>query len=156
MFGWGKPVEVNPRNYTTKMSMSKADALVSFAGPAMNFILAIVFMIVWYSIKYFAPLFAITQVGDIILDLISVIVAINIGLGVFNLIPLPPLDGSKILNHFLPYNARQWFNENEYFFYIAFLLIWITGIAGYIITPIIQWITIGLSNVIGLLFSFII
>ena len=155
-FGWGKPVEVNPRNYSTKMSMSKADAIVSFAGPAMNFILAIVFMIIWYAIRVFAPLFAVTQIGNIILDLIAVTVTINMGLAVFNLIPLPPLDGSKVLNHFLPYNARQWFAEKEYAFYIVFLLIWMTGIAGYIITPIIQWLTMGLNYVIGLLFSFMI
>jgi Zn-dependent protease len=69
--------------------------------------------------------------------LLSAIISINIGLGVFNLIPLPPLDGSKIITPFLPENAKQWFVNNEQLFYIIFMLIWITGIAGSIISPII-------------------
>lgn len=152
-FGWGKPVEVNPRNYDSRMSMTKADALVSVAGPVMNFILAIIFMIVLYAIGTFAPAFAITQVGQIIILLLQITVSINIGLGVFNLIPLPPLDGSKILNHFLSYNAREWFAQREYIFYIAFLLIWITGLASLIISPIISGIYTGLSYLIGSIFS---
>ena len=152
-FGWGKPVQVNPRNYITKMSTSKADALVSFAGPAMNFILSIVFMIIYYATVAFAPAFSITAIGKIILSLIQTTVIINIGLGIFNLIPLPPLDGSKILNHFLSYDARQWFAEREYMFYIAFLLLWITGLAGIIISPIINGIYYGLNNLVYSIFK---
>ena len=152
-FGWGKPVQVNPRNYNTNMSVSKADALVSFAGPAMNFILAVVFMIVAYAIITFAPAFVLTQAGTIIILLLQIIISINIGLGVFNLIPLPPLDGSKILNNFLSYNSRVWFAEHEYMFYMIFILIWLTGIAGIIISPIINGIYSGLSYIVGALFS---
>lgn len=152
-FGWGKPVVVNPRNYDSKMSMTKADALVSFAGPCMNFILAIVFTILLYAIHTFSPAFEFTQIGAIIMLLLQITVTINIGLGVFNLIPLPPLDGSKILSHFLSYNARQWFEEHEYFFYIAFLLIWITGIGGYIISPAINGIYTGLNYLVSAIFT---
>ena len=53
-FGWGKPVEVNPRNYTRKMSMEKGEAIVSLAGPLMNFILAIIFTLIYYAIYKFA------------------------------------------------------------------------------------------------------
>ena len=151
-FGWGKPVEVNSRNYITKMSTSKADALVSFAGPAMNFVLSIIFMIIYYVVVKFTPAFALTTIGTIILSLIQTTVIINIGLGIFNLIPLPPLDGSKILNHFLSYNSRQWFAEHEYMFYIAFLLIWLTGLTGIIISPLIRGIYYGLSNLVGSIF----
>ena len=52
-FGWGKPVHVNPRNYTRKMSMEKGEALVSIAGPVMNFLLAIIFAIIYYGIYKF-------------------------------------------------------------------------------------------------------
>ena len=52
-FGWGKPVEINPRNFTRKISMEKADALVSLAGPAMNFILSIIFAIIYCAIIKF-------------------------------------------------------------------------------------------------------
>lgn len=144
-FGWGKPVHVNPRNYSRKMSMEKGEAIVSFAGPLMNFILAIVFALIYCAILKFAGIAFITsKVGSIIILLISSTISINIGLGVFNLIPLPPLDGSKIIMPFLPYKAKQWFMNNEQIFYIVFILIWLTGIAGTIITPAINGISTGI------------
>ena len=89
-----------------------------------------------------------------ILTIISYSIVVNVGLGVFNLIPLPPLDGSKILKNFLPYNAKYWFEQNEQIFYIVFIVIWITGIAGNIISPIIDWVTSGILtlalNIFGL------
>ena len=53
-FGWGKPVNVNPRNYTRKISMEKGEAIVSLAGPLMNFLLAIVFSIIYFAIYKFS------------------------------------------------------------------------------------------------------
>ena len=85
--------------------------------------------------------------------LISYTISINIGLGVFNLIPLPPLDGSKVLMAFLPYNAKRWFEDHENIFYIVFLIIWITPIAGEIVSPIINAIDTGITNMIYGLFS---
>ena len=70
----------------------------------------------------------------------------KIGLGVFNLIPLPPLDGSKIFMNLFPYNARRWIMEHEQIFYYIFLAIWITGLAGIIISPIINLLYNGLMN----------
>ena len=141
-FGWGKPVEVDPRNYTRKISMEKGEALVSVAGPLTNFILAIVFTLIYCAIYKFADItFLASTVGKIIMLLVSAIVSINIGLGVFNLIPLPPLDGSKIILPFLPYKVKQFFINNEQIFYIIFILIWVTGIAGTIISPAINAIS---------------
>ena len=143
-FGWGKPVEVDPRNYTRKISVEKADAIVSFAGPLMNFILAIIFTLIYCAIyKFASATFMASTVGTVIMLLISTTISINIGLGVFNLIPLPPLDGSKIIMPFLPYKAKEFFVNNEQIFYIVFVLIWITGIAGTIITPAINWVSKG-------------
>lgn len=143
-FGWGKPVHVNPRNYTRKISMEKGEAIVSSAGPIMNFILAIIFTLIYCAIYKFASVsFLTSTVGGVIMILISSTISINIGLGVFNLIPLPPLDGSKIIMPFLPYKAKQFFINNEQIFYIIFVLIWITGIAGTIITPAINGISSG-------------
>lgn len=85
--------------------------------------------------------------------MLAYMVMINIGLGVFNLIPLPPLDGSKVIVRFLPYNAKQWFYEKETVFYIIFLVIWITGIAGYIISPILSFLYKGLLNLVLLMFG---
>ncbi len=151
-FGWGKPVEVNPRNYNRDISMTKADALVSFAGPAMNFILACIFTILYYAIATFAPVFCMQTIGQVILTLITITISINIGLGVFNLIPLPPLDGSKILNHFLSFQARNWMAQHEFYFYIGFLLLWVTNLASYIVTPVVQLIFHGMNALVGGIF----
>ncbi len=70
--------------------------------------------------------------------MISITIAINVGLGVFNLIPLPPLDGSKVIKPFLPYNARQWFENNEKIFEMIFVVLWIIGVLGKIISPVIS------------------
>lgn len=140
--GWGKPVQVDPRNYNRNISVEKADAIVSFAGPLMNFITAIVFSIIYCAIiKFAGQAFLITNVGTIIISMVAYVVTMNIGLGVFNLIPLPPLDGSKIFLPILPYNAKSWFIEHEQMFYFVFLIIWITGIASTLISPIISKIT---------------
>lgn len=140
--GWGKPVEIDPRNYNRNISVEKADSIVSFAGPLMNFITAIVFALIYCAIRKFASMsFLISNIGIIILAIISYIVTMNVGLGVFNLIPLPPLDGSKIFLPILPHNAKSWFIEHEQIFYFVFLFIWITGIAGRLISPIIGGIT---------------
>ncbi len=150
--GWGKPVHVNPSNYTRKISMEKGEAIVSAAGPLMNIILAFVFGIIYYVIeKYAGVTFLSSTVGVIIMAMIQSTIVTNVGLGVFNLIPLPPLDGSKIIMPFLPYKAKQWFMNNEQIFYIVFIVIWITGIAGRIISPAIVW----LANRIMSICSFI-
>lgn len=162
-FGWGKPVQINPRNFNSKYSISKAEAIVSAAGPIINFILAFVFMLGIYLINIFWPaataefyqylygLVPLTSLSWAGLTYIIVYyaISINIGLAVFNLIPLPPLDGSKILMHFLPAKGKQWFYKNEQMFYILFLVIWITGLSAMILEPIFGIVFNGLSFVVG-------
>ena len=152
--GWGKPVQINPRNFNRTISMSKGEAIVSAAGPIMNFILAIIFCVIYFVIYKFAGTFVETQVGGIVLSIILSTVFINLGLGVFNLIPIPPLDGSKILKNFLPYRARAWMESNEYLFYILFLVLWVLGILGNIISPLITLLGNLLVSGIGSLFGF--
>ena len=139
-FGWGKPVQINPRNFNRNVRMDRGEMLVSLAGPLMNFGLAIISCIGLVSLMKFANL----QYGGILYTLIDALICINIGLGVFNLIPLPPLDGSKIFINYLPYNARRLVIEHGDIFHIVFLVIWITGLAGLIISPIINLIYDGL------------
>ena len=146
-FGWGKPVQINSRNFNRNVSIAKGEALVSLAGPVMNFILAIIFAIILGIVYMFVPSsFLTTTIGEVIYILLQECVLINIGLGVFNLLPLPPLDGSKIFINLFPYNARRWIMEHEQIFYYAFLIIWITGLAGLIISPIINLLYNGLMN----------
>ena len=150
-FGWGKPVHVNPRNYNRTMSMDKADAIVAIAGPAMNFILAIVLTLIYCAIEKF---FIITStIGTILMYMLLYAISINIGLGIFNLIPLPPLDGSKVIKPFLSFNAKTWFENNTTLFSIIFVVLWIIGILGTIISPIINVVTTGLLNLGYMIFG---
>lgn len=152
-FGWGKPVHVNPRNYTRKISMEKGEAIVSAAGPIMNILLAIIFTLIYFAVKKYASVaFLSSTVGGIIVLLIVSVISTNIGLGVFNLIPLPPLDGSKIIMPFLPYKAKEFFVNNEQIFSLIFVVLWVTGIAGIIITPVINWVTSGILSLGQLIF----
>lgn len=147
-FGWGKPVRVNPNNFNRKVTVRQGNAIVSFAGPAMNFILAIVFSVIYGLLIRFAEGYLITTSGHIVQVALTYTITMNIGLGVFNLIPLPPLDGSKILVALLPSNARIWYQEHESFLYIVSLIVWITPLASMIISPAITIIGEGLMNLI--------
>ena len=152
-FGWGKPVHVDPRNYSRKMSMEKGEALVSIAGPIMNFILAFIFALIYCAIYKFGSVsFLGSTLGSTTLLVVSGVISINIGLGVFNLIPLPPLDGSKVILPFLPQKAKNWFVNNEQIFYIVFVVLWITNLEGYIITPAITGVSSGILGLAKLIF----
>lgn len=150
-FGWGKPVQVNPRNYNRDITIEKGECIVSLAGPLMNFILALLFTIIYFAIyKY-------VNVGNQILIILTSMlydaIFINVGLGVFNLIPLPPLDGSKVIKPFLPYNVKRWFEEKEQLFYIVFIVLWFSGLAGDIISPIINVVFSGIIKLGSLIFN---
>lgn len=92
MFGWAKPVPYNPQNLKDP---KKAAGLIGGAGPASNFIIAGVFALVYRLGVGVAAM-------ETLLPLFSYIILINIVLGIFNLVPLPPLDGSKVLFSLLP------------------------------------------------------
>ena len=135
-FGWGKPVQINSRNFNGKYSISKAEAMVAAAGPVMNFILAFIFVIIYEILV--VTVTTITSTTQIIATIIYSIILVNIGLGVFNLIPVYPLDGSKILNQFLPFRAKQWMAENQIILTIAvFFIVLYTDIIGYISAAIL-------------------
>lgn len=152
-FGWGKPVEINRRNFSNKkISSSAAEAIVAIAGPIMNFIIAFVFTIIFYILVAFAPQVMMALKGTLYVIILNIIL-VNISLGIFNLIPIPPLDGSKVLIHFLPYNAKQWFENNQYTFYIVMLLLVFIRIGGVslisrVLTPAISGIFSGMSWVV--------
>ena len=164
-FGWGKPVQINPRNFNRDRSMSASEAIVSFAGPLMNFILAIVFAII-LGITLAAtnsyiqmPLYTIvapSQLLEIVIQILMLCVSVNLGLGIFNLIPLPPLDGSKILRNFLPYEAKEWMDRNYQILYMTFIIIWVTPVASMIISPIISGAYNGILKLVLNLFGRII
>ncbi len=95
MFGWAKPVPYNPYNLKNQ---KYGDAIVAVAGPASNLLVALIFGLL---IRFTFPYLGYVSIDFI--KIVSLIVQINLILAIFNLIPIPPLDGSKILFTFLPY-----------------------------------------------------
>ncbi len=156
--GWGKPVQINPNNFS-KVSKEKGEALVALAGPVMNFILAFILMIIFYAMIVFIPGTGVLNslkainVMNVVITMIYYAIVVNIGLGVFNLIPIPPLDGSKIFLRFLPYRAQRWIDEHMEIISIIFLLLFVTDALSYITTPIISVIMKGLEICVNAIFS---
>lgn len=137
--GWGQPVQINPNNFNSNKSRSFCESMVSLAGPLMNFIIAIISCIAYVLIGYFAAQsFLDSVMGQGIMLLLYMLMTINIGLGVFNLIPLPPLDGEKIFRNLLPYRMQDWLIRNYQTLYLVFLMLWIFGFLGYIVSPVIS------------------
>lgn len=156
--GWGKPVQINSNNFS-KVSKTKGEAIVAIAGPIMNFILAFILIIIFYLVMLFIPGSGLIKsmqginILNIIVTLIYNAIVVNIGLGVFNLIPIPPLDGSKVFLQFLPYKAQRWINEKLPIISIIFLILCLTGLLGYITGPVISAVMNGLEFIVKMIFS---
>jgi Zn-dependent protease len=103
-FGWAKPVPINPYNFN---QYRKGLRWVSFAGPMVNFMLGFASLII------ITVLFKSGLTGGLFLQFMMVLLQLNILLGIFNLIPIPPLDGSKILMSFLPDSSLGLYRQIE-------------------------------------------
>lgn len=129
VFGWAKPVPYNPYNLKDQ---KWGEAKVAAAGPLANLLIAIVFGVILR--------FGVGSVGlsPATLDMLYRIVNINILLAVFNLVPIPPLDGSKVLFSILPYHLRriQDFMEQYWLIFIVIFIFFIGGI----LSPIVEYL----------------
>lgn len=103
--GWAKPVPVNPANFRRGVKMSTGDTLVSFAGPISNLGFALVAAIAWGLLLRFAPQLVVRDAPAQLL--LQALVVVNVILAIFNLIPLPPLDGSHFVGHVLPRSLQE-------------------------------------------------
>jgi Zn-dependent protease len=117
VFGWAKPVPYNPLNLKNPL---RGGALIALAGPVSNFIIALFFGLI---LKFGIP----GLINPYLANLFGLIIYINILLGVFNLVPIPPLDGSKVLYGFLPqkkwsYKIIEFLESYGMILLIAFLL----------------------------------
>jgi len=147
-FGWGKPVQVNGAYFRNP---ARDNMLVALAGPVMNFILAFVLFIILAFISIFAP--ATSSVWAIVSVIVLYAASLNISLGVFNLLPVPPLDGSKIFAYFLKGKAREFLYTLENYSWIIIMILFITEIPSYIVGPIAGWITTGMITLINWIFG---
>lgn len=132
-FGWAKPVPVDSYNLSHPR---RDETLIALAGPGSNFIIAIILSIV----LRFLPL------NQLVISLFFTVISINVMLAVFNLLPIPPLDGSKLFLNLLPVDtALQWehaFDRYGFFLLAALLFLPVGGsnIISLILSPIIQFI----------------
>ena len=116
IFGWAKPVPVNPNNYENR---KRDDILISMAGPAMNVILAILLMAV-YRLAVELPI----DVGaGAIVHNLELVAFISMSLCVFNLIPIPPLDGSHVMRHVVGMSEETYLKIAQYGFIILLIAI---------------------------------
>jgi len=118
IFGWAKPVPYNPNNF--KKNKKWGEVLVGLAGPATNFLLAIVFGI---ALRFIFPLIDANPQLTAIAFVFAVIVQLNLVLGIFNLVPIPPLDGSKLLYKIfsVSYQTRLLLERNGFLLLILFI-----------------------------------
>ena len=139
-FGWAKPVVINPHNFTDR---KKGEILVALAGPAMNFLLAFLALGVMILCTHTLRM----EMSYGLRSVLWLIVVYNINFGVFNLIPLPPLDGSRIAMALMPYEMQYRFAGLERYSMIIFILFIATPILGYILVPIAQFLLTLFSGI---------
>lgn len=120
--GWAKPVPINPYNFKNpKAGM----AISSAAGPVSNLLLALIFMILYKILTAFYFISGGSEVIFFIIQILLYMVVINISLAIFNLIPVPPFDGSRIVNLFLPEHIYFKIMQYENILMIAvFVIVW--------------------------------
>lgn len=146
-FGWGKPVMIDDRNFKNRAA---GNALTAFAGPFSNLIMAVIFTII---LKLLIITGVVTTainstVGAIVLNMLQLVIQFNVVFGIFNLIPIPPFDGSRILYYFLPQKGREIMYNIERHSFIIILVILATGIGSMIVSPIINFVLSLLSNIL--------
>ena len=146
-FGWGKPVMIDDRNFNNKAA---GNALTAFAGPCSNIIMAILFTIILKILLITGVILPTMNsvVGSIILNMFILTIQFNVVFAIFNLIPIPPFDGSRILYFFLPAKGREYMYKIEQYSFIIVLVILVTGIGSKLVSPIVSFI-------LGLLSKFI-
>lgn len=145
-FGWAKPVMVDARYYKdSKMGMM----LTALAGPVMNLIIAFFsLLIVLLMFKYQPEFVLYTSIGDYLSQVLIYTAIMSIGLGVFNMIPIPPLDGSKVLFAFLPQDQYFGYMKYEQYGMILLLLLLATGVIDMILSPVTSGVYQGILNIL--------
>ncbi len=140
-FGWAKPVPINSRNFKHPR---RDDVIVSLSGIIANFILSFIVAGILFAC------FGLGFFNDIFIRIMIPIMSLNITLGIFNILPIPPLDGFQLISNTV---ARKNFKVlsvlNRYGFIIVLVLL-LTGVIGYLLSFLMNWIIIGYDSFFSL------
>ncbi len=133
IFGWAKPVPVNPRNFK---NIRSGIFWVSFAGPLANIVLAVLaaFILAVLKTKISPELIFYEE----FMEMLYMAVIINIVIAVFNLIPFPPLDGSKMVSTFLDYETARKYENLQRYSFLFIVVLWVTPLLRILMTPALQ------------------
>ncbi|MBQ8380024.1 MAG: site-2 protease family protein [Clostridia bacterium] len=132
--GWGRPVMVDDRNFKDR---AKGTMLTSLAGPVANILLALLLTLVLKVLIMVGAvdLVATSKVVEILVSMLLLTIQFNVIFGIFNMIPLPPLDGSKVLFYFLPSKLKPIMYTLERYSFIIILVLFMTDLSSVIIQP---------------------
>lgn len=134
-FGWAKPVPVNP-NYFKKPKQGMA--ITALAGPVSNFVLALLLLLA-ARLVYLRAL-ATGTLPETLFSFLVNTASLSVGLGLFNLVPVPPLDGSKVVAVLLPDRAYNWLMRYEQFGMVLLVIIISVGIGSNALDAAIRWV----------------
>lgn len=148
-FGWGKPVQIDERYYRNP---TRDTMLVALAGPVSNFIQSFIWFLIYGALAKFIAVNTMSM--EILISMVFYAALINLSLGVFNLLPLPPLDGSKILRYFLHGSAREMLYTIERYSTIILAVLFMTDLTSKIISPIVGWLANGMLLLVSFVFGF--
>ncbi len=145
-FGWAKPVPINPYNFRNRRA---GIVIVSLAGPFMNFLTALVLSVILSVFVRYAPY---SNVNEFIYLVLLYAIQLNVGLMCFNLIPIPPLDGSKVLLEFLPCRYRETFYRLEQYSSFILMALLFTNVLNPVLLTMRSFVTNIINTIVGLIF----
>jgi Zn-dependent protease len=132
VFGWAKPVPVSPYYFKNRQ---RGMAIVGLAGPVTNFVIAVASVLILNAVR--------VDPNGTAFEVFFMVFQVNVVLGIFNLIPVPPLDGSRLVGAFLPRTAyERWVTLDQYGMFFAIIVLFVV-----VRTGVLAWAVRGLAGV---------